>query len=267
MFSFDGLKSNLVSFASSVGDQIKQNATQSAHILASANQAINTNLVADPDAGTKQVPAEDSHPDAIKNIKLNIALNLYRVLSQELSGIATDIESFKDFSSVSAITNYLKNSQGQLADVVQTNAVFMESGNTVDVLSSAELKVLKSLLYRAGTAIRFEAPAMVDNAHNRILLAHSMIQEADVMMHKAQALLQSVKEDYSIVTANLSIKAQNNIKISGARIDLNPVYPVLGSASTPQELPSKKKAHLELPQWDGMSPVPAYVSADEEVKS
>jgi len=274
--------SNIIGFTEALKEQNEALSSQSLHLMAASTKSINSTFVADPDAGTKQIPSEDAHPNQVKDLKKNIVLNLSKVLSEELSAIGE-----KDYNEISILIDKLKSlhssnsnfmksakeqisqSRGQFADVIQTNSVYMESGNTVDVLSSNEIKVLKSLLLRAGTAIRTEAPVLTDTAHSRILLAHTLLGEADLMIHKARNMLQSVKEEFGLSAKDIGLIAQNNLSlsadrvniagnskvvVSSARIDLNPETdpaPHVESHLNGDSLweKSKLKKTIQLPQW------------------
>jgi hypothetical protein len=327
-----------------VKPQARDSSQQAVGTLANAKKSMNTTLVADSRAGTKQIAPEDAHPNVVSKLKLQVALNLHKILAKELEGIAkTDYKALEDLISVLADSipdnseNYmqdaierLKASRGQIADVIATNAVHMETGNTVSFQSANDIRILKSLLWRAGTAMRFEAPVMVDNAHSRIMLAHMMLQEADMLAQRAQNIITTVKDEFgltakdialvatdkialsakkdiSITTdedllvsadqattaattkvkvhsdgtveitsnGNTNIIASGNITLKGSSVNINPaVAPTTTSASPTDaitsaglpEVQSKGKRHLELAQWEGMSPIPAFITDQDEIK-
>jgi len=214
-----------------VRPQAKDSSQQAVGSLATAKKSMNSTLVADPRAGTKQIPPEDSHPNVIAKLKLQIALNLHKILAKELEGVATtDYKALEDLIAVLAdlvsdnSENYmedalerLKNSRGQIADVIATNAVHMETGNSVSLQSANDIRILKSLLWRAGTAMRFESPVLVDNAHSRIMLAHMMLQEADMLAQRAQNIITTVKDEFGLTAKDIALVATDKIVVSAKK--------------------------------------------------
>jgi hypothetical protein len=280
--------SSIVGFANSVKEQTKDVSKQSVKLLDHTTKSLNSTFVGNPDAGLNQTPPEDAHPDQVNKLKKNILLGLNRVISEELLGIGKkDYSELKSFvitlynmigktipiGEKSIVEKTINESLQQFGDVVQTNSVEMDSGNTVEVLSSSEVKVLKSLLTRAGTLIRNEAPVFVDTAHSRVLLAHTLLAEADLLINKAKDMLVSVKDEFGLSAENIGIIAgeklsvsAKNIKIVGDRIDLNPAS---SSRTSPASIgfSSKAKNSVQLPQWSDMSPIPAFISSTDEFEA
>jgi hypothetical protein len=127
-----------------------------------------------------------------------------------------------------------------------------------------------------------------------------MLQEADVLIHRAQNLLSSVKDEYGVsaesitfvskkkthvsadtieTVAGTSVKIHSDgsveivsagdITISGGTVNVNPTNiptrkSVLTDASQPVQRGYTKKP-IELPQWEGMSPIPTYITTDSEL--
>jgi hypothetical protein len=285
---FSGLITKVLSFADGVKTSVQKVSTQATFLSAAAEKAVNSTFVADPDAGSKQIPAEDSHPEQTKKLKQNTVLSLNSILATELAAVGTkdypEIELFITklktlFGStaenfMSFATSKITSSTGQFGDVVAANSVFMASGNKVDILTSSEVKVGRSFMKRAGTAIRTEAPVMVDTAHSRIMFAHTMLNEADLLIHKAINLLQSVKDEFGlsagdiglIAKSKISLSAGTDIRVDGDKIYLNCNQKVESHISDDWSK-SKTKTQVQLPQWEGMSGIPAYVSSDNEVST
>lgn len=259
---------NIANFSKSLQSKTEAISSQATVMLDKSASNVNANLVSDPEAGENQLPSEDAHPEQAKLLKQSILNNLGKLLSDELHAVGktdyTEIETFisalqallDNEGILSAAVSTIKQSRAQLGDVVQTNSVSMESGNTVDILSSNEVKVLRSSLLRAGTAIRNEAPVITETAQTRIMFAHSLIQEADLMIAKAQNILQAVKDEFGITANNVGIIASGQVRIKGTEIHLNPEV----SVDAPTfETKSEVKKQVQLPQFKGMSPVPAFV--------
>lgn len=316
-----------INFAEALSKQAMANSKQSVHLMGATNTTMNATFVADPKAGTNQIPPENAHHHVLKLLRIEIAINLHNILSAEVNGVAD--RDYKDMLGLidklktvldSSNTQFMadakariKQSRDQLADVIGTNAVHMDSGNNVEILSANDIRVLKSVLWRAGTAMRWEAPLIVDNAHTRVLLAHTMLQEADLLAQRAQNILTQVREEYGISAKNIALIAEKKLHVSadtvdvaaktdihvhadgsvtvttantkdivvksggkltlvGTSVDINPtstpsVTDPSGVEDTARpERRSKGKKHLEIPQWQGMSPLPAYVTLEDEVQ-
>ena len=249
--------------------------------------------------------------------------NLQKILSVEAVGVAgNDYDDFLALiNKLAAITGKtyddakarITSSRGQLADVVNTNALHSNTGNKTTILSGNDVQVFRSLLWRGGTAMRCEAPLITDSAHTRLIFAHTLLQQADLLTQRAQTLLATVKGAYTVsaddvtvlansgfhVSANnatigsstyiklvsdseIEIRTSNNIKliaqapnssitVQANRVDVNPstplptVTPTIHEAVGRPGVVSKGKKHVQLPQWEGMSPIPAYVFPGDEV--
>jgi len=316
--------SKVIKFGSAMAEQAKSNSIQSIGLMASVEKPLAATLVSDASAGTKQIPPEDAHPEVLQKLKIEISANLQKILATEAEGVASsDYNGFIDLINKLATVNAksyneplirIRNSRGQLADVVNTNAVHTATGNQTTILSGNDIKVFRSLLWRGGTAMRCEAPLITDSAHTRLIFAHMLLQQADLLTQRAQNLLSTVKGVYSVSASDITllsnekfhvsadtaeVVASTKIKISSegeleirtnndisvisqgsnskivvqaSRVDVNPVIPVASEIITTHEatgLPtgtaSKVKKHIELPQWEGMSPIPAYVFPGDEV--
>jgi len=311
-------------FTAGLTEQVKSSSKQNVHLLASSDMAINATLVGDVKAGTKQIAPEDAHPDILKRLRIEIAASLHKILSIEAKGIADrdygDIKLFIEKLKLIADGNstfmadaksMLTESTGQLADVVNTNAVLMETGNSVRMLTGNDIATFRSLLWRGGTAMRLEAPLIIDNAHTRVLLAHSLLQEADLLTQRATNLLTTVADHIGLASKSVSVIANEkfhvsadtlelaaktsvhvssdgsvkittnsdailtsngNVTIVGSRVDINPTLaPSVSNIDVQSftDLPGKQsrlKKQLELPQWEGMSALPAFVSPEDETK-
>lgn len=304
--------------------QAKASSKQNLHLMASTDKSLNATLTGDSRAGTKQIAPEDGHPEVVKRLKLEIASNLNKILSVEAKGIAEQdsqdilafIEKLKLIYSgnntfMADAKSRVTQSVGQLADVVNTNAVTLETGNSTRILTGNDIATFRSLLWRGGTAIRMEAPLILDSAHNRVILAHTLLQQADLLTQRATNLLSTVADNFAVAGKNIAlianetthisadsieaaastkIKVSSNgtieivssgnatlvssgvVTISGTTVNINPVALPQVDSITPQtilDLPeprSRIKKHLELPQWEGMSPLPAFITSGDEPK-
>lgn len=318
-------QSKVIGFVGATDKMAQNRSRQSIYQMSAVDGAMNATLVADPTAGTEQIAPEDAHQRILKILQLVVAQNLHKILSVELHGIGE-----RDYQDILALMDKLKTavdgtssfladakeritqSQGQLGDVLSTNAVHMDSGNSFELLSANEIRILKSAFWRAGTSLRWEAPVILDNAHTRIFLAHSLIQEADLLMQRAQNILVSVKSEFGLSAQDIALLAQDKVHVAadnieaiaktsvkvhtdgtvevvtdgdallmaqngtvtivGQIVDINPTIPPEITRKTVTEdtnrpgIRHKGKAHLELPQWKGMSPIPAYVTTEDEVR-
>lgn len=316
--------SKVINFGSAMAEQARSNSIQSIGLMASVEKPLTATLVADPTAGTKQIPPEDAHPEVLQKLKIEISSNLQKILATEAQGVASeDYAGFIDLIDKLAVVNSksyndplirLRSSRGQLADVVNTNAVHTATGNQTTILSGNDIKVFRSLLWRGGTAMRCEAPLITDNAHTRLIFAHTLLQQADLLTQRAQNMLSTIKGVYAVSASDITlladskfhlsadtaeIAATTKIKLSSQgeleirtnsdikvisqgssskivlqanRVDINPTLPVADNNITvhpavglPTGTASKVKKHVELPQWEGMSPIPAYVFPGDEL--
>lgn len=291
--------SKVIGFLGSMDTQARSNSTQAATMMAASDTNLSATLVGDHQAGSKQIPPEDAHYKIIELLRIEIALNLHNILAQEVNGIGgqdyTDLLGVISTlgNCISANSSFMedakariKASRGQFADILATNAVHMSSGNHIEILSANEFRVLRTAMWRAGTALRWEAPLIIDNAHTRITLAHSLLQEAELLSQRAISLLASVKEVYGVTAQEIILLAQDNlfgqantitllasggasIIMSNGQVNINPTTPPAGVSLSSLNVPAyrtRAKKHLELPQFDGMSPIPAYTTPDDEVQ-
>jgi hypothetical protein len=262
---------NILNFSVSVKNQTQDYSAQSVKLMEANNKAIKATFVGDPEAGSKQVAPEDAHPNQVKDLKEKLVLSISKTLSDELYLIAekdypdikqfiSSLDTFLGSAGDSNIKTIIKDSCRVIADAIMAHSVPMESGNTVDILSSNEMKVVGSSIVQAGSIIKQEAPVITDTAFNRILLAHTLVEKADILVNRAVTMIQNVKEEFGLSAKDIAIVASNNIKISGSRIDLNPTG--LTKPNTSFDSGQKVKNMTQLPQWDGMSPVPVFIPSD-----
>ncbi len=297
-------ESRAIKLLASVESQARAVSGQAVMMTAASSSNMNAVLVGNPRAGEKQIPPEDAHTHILELLKLEIALNLHKILAEEAKGVSggdyadlmalsTKLEGLVGEAGLVDLKARIKASRGQLADVIATNAVHMETGNQVEILSANEFRIMRSAMWRAGTAIRWEAPLIVDNAHTRVTLAHSLLQEAELLTQRAVNLIQTVTQNYAVSAENLAFLANKKVvlaaeeitlvvgdvdpvtkvfhghsmRISQDGVDINPTEPIARVKPAGQPaLRSTTKKHLELPQYEGMAPIPAFVTPGDEIK-
>lgn len=270
---------------------------------------------------------DDGSPWVAELLQLELALNLNRVAGEEFVRLASEDleavgqqlgvlkalspEAAKAIEDGGSEDAYLKDSRvrmqaatGQMADAVASNAVFMGSGNRFALSAENVYQAGRSLFARYGTSTRIEAPIMTDNAHTRILLAHLLLEEADLLVRRASAMLSQVRETYGLEASDIMLIAKQNLALHGKRttvvadqlaldagqirvgsqratdlivaaqrIDLNPDdedrLPERLVRSVPAALPTlrtRAKQAVDLPQWSDKFPMPCYITPDDEVR-